>query len=730
MTDGDGRFRDALDAVANAPTILAAIHASPALASATSEVALDPRRGRRPAAWALRELCGRLDDPDDRVTAIASVHAIARIPGAAAEAVLATILDEGSTDLVAHVAWASHQRRPTSSLIHRSVDLVIGGGLAGMHAQAALETWARTDPRLVASAIITGLERTADPAGRRHLIETLGLVPDRSVLDDLARLAVDPDEGEAARIAAIAAFGDRAWEPMARAVSALSAREGAVAEAAKLARLDRVATRRATALEMARRPAARPAEAGLRIAQLHLGAELDREMRRSGVGATGGIATLLVDLDRALRRQPGIASVLTIGRGTAADVLQATAGTERDGGFLPVSMLPGEGASFSGDWPARVVAERGLRRIVRGVGGLDVLHLRMADVGSLAGSHVAAASGVRMTFSLAPDPHGLIASREAADELDRSTFGAEDARLHLWFRADLVERLAREADHVVLFPREQLHERLRDLVGIDIAAAPRRFTVVPEGIDVRRIESADAALTTRNPATAVNGGLASLLATIAALPASRHGLPIVLSVGRLHAVKGMSRLVSAFAADPGLRARANLVIVGGDLDSPTPDEAAELDRIDVAARHDPALQDQVVLLGHRPNGDIGSLLAAAHRGVAGLIAPSGAYVCASAKEEFGLAIVEALASGLAVVAPRAGGPSTYVEHGRTGVLVDTMRPAALAQGVHAALDLAQVPGRAEHARSAMRAAYDISVMAATLADVYATATVRREQRAS
>jgi hypothetical protein len=59
-----------------------------------------------------------------------------------------------------------------------------------------------------------------------------------------------------------------------------------------------------------------------------------------------------------------------------------------------------------------------------------------------------------------------------------------------------------------------------------------------------------------------------------------------------------------------------------------------------------------------------------------------------------------------------------------------MRPAALAQGVHAALDLAQVPGRAEHARSAMRAAYDISVMAATLADVYATATVRRERRAS
>ncbi len=192
----------------------------------------------------------------------------------------------------------------------------------------------------------------------------------------------------------------------------------------------------------------------------------------------------------------------------------------------------------------------------------------------------------------------------------------------------------------------------------------------------------------------------------------------------------MSRLVAAFGADPSLRARANLVIVGGDLDAPSPDEAAELERIQVALRTDAAVRDAVVLLGHRPNGDIGHLLAAAHRGVGDLIAPSGGYACASAKEEFGLAIVEALATGLAVVAPRAGGPATYVEDGRTGVLVDTTRRADLIRGIHGALDLAGVPGRADHARATIRGAYDVRVMAETLETIYASASTASERRAS
>ncbi len=736
------RILNDLEAVAATRTILDAIHASTRLVTATDALARTAGSGSRGLETIVGALLERIADPADRVTAIAAVHALARVPGPTADDALAAILAGPTEDLVPHASEATAGRSISPVLLDPLVELVAHGGLAGMHAQATLAGWSRTDPWLVAAGVRGGIERTASATGRHHLVETLGLIHDGDVLADLARLATDPGEGIAARIAAIAAFGDRAWEPMARSVSALSAGSGPVADAALLARRDRVTQRRDARGRGRRRDRQARDQRGVRIAQLHLGAELDPGLRRSGVGSTGGIATLLVGLDRALDHDPGIERVVTIGRGRTADLLRPDPGDTAVDRFVPVPLGPHEGAAFTDEWPALVAAERGIRRIVGGAGRPDLVHLRMADVGSLGGSRVAAAEGIRTVFSLAPDPHALIAAREASGSLDRARFGAEDARSHLWFRTRLVERLARRADRVVLFPREHLAEQLRDLVGIDIEREPHRFMVIPEGIDIERIEAADAfgakrsERARRRPAPSVTPParaartapddvsgtvVADLAARIAALPADRQGLPIVLSVGRLHEVKGMARLASAFAADRALRSRANLVIVGGDLATPSVDERAELDRIDAAMAAEPATRDAVILLGHRPNAEIGHLLAAARRGAGTQVAPSGAYVCASAKEEFGLAIVEALAAGLPVVAPKAGGPATYVEDGRTGRLVDTVDIGQLTRGIHDALDLALVPHRAERAMATIRAKYDIRVMARMLTKVYARA---------
>ena len=55
-------------------------------------------------------------------------------------------------------------------------------------------------------------------------------------------------------------------------------------------------------------------------------------------------------------------------------------------------------------------------------------------------------------------------------------------------------------------------------------------------------------------------------------------------------------------------------------------------------------------------------------------------MCASLKEEFGIALLEAMATGLMVVAPDGGGPATYVQDGVTGVLTQTWDPARLEAG--------------------------------------------------
>ena len=48
------------------------------------------------------------------------------------------------------------------------------------------------------------------------------------------------------------------------------------------------------------------------------------------------------------------------------------------------------------------------------------------------------------------------------------------------------------------------------------------------------------------------------------------------------------------------------------------------------------------------------LMAAARSGIPGAVAPGGVYACASEKEEFGLALLEAMGSGLSVMGPGHG----------------------------------------------------------------------------
>ena len=116
------------------------------------------------------------------------------------------------------------------------------------------------------------------------------------------------------------------------------------------------------------------------------------------------------------------------------------------------------------------------------------------------------------------------------------------------------------------------------------------------------------------------------------------------------------------------------------------------------------------------------LLAALNQGIPGLTAPHAIYVCASEKEEFGLAILEAMAAGLAVVAPTSGGVPTYLTEGETGFLVDTTDQRALAAGIRAAAAVREDPARRSLMTRAQReliaSQYTIDRMANELVCLY------------
>jgi glycosyltransferase involved in cell wall biosynthesis len=478
----------------------------------------------------------------------------------------------------------------------------------------------------------------------------------------------------------------------------------------------------AASAPLPRSPAPAPAGRRLRIAQVFLQGRIDGALRDAGAGDAGGLATLVVHLSRALGRRPELGRAVTITRAFAEEGSEGThdrrhepigpgAAIERvrfgPEGYLPTAAM----------WLHRLEVEGELERRLAALGPLDVVHLRFADVGTFAAARACRRLGIPVCFTLAADPHAVVRQAERAGLLDRDGFATADARDHYLFRTHLVETMLAAADGLVTFPRADAEAELRELLALDAPdARALGLRPVAEGISLSTIDRAAGG--TRSAPEADSPAVRDLRAAIRALPPDRHGLPLILSVGRFHRVKGFHRLAEAWAGDAALFSAFNLVLVGGDMRRPTPEERTVIGTLrSVEARH-PHARDGLILLGHRAHDEVAQLLHAARRGVPGAVAPHAVYACASDKEEFGLALLEALAVGLAVVAPDGGGPETYVDDGITGRLVDTTSVEELRLGLHGTAALRHDETRAAAAASLVRSRFSVDAMAAQLASLY------------
>ena len=654
---------------------------------------------------------------DDQVAAIAATHALAQVYDAEADVTLSALLSSDRAFLREHAAWALGGRLPRVDTIGRLVGLVSGGGFGGMLAQRTLEQWAVPAADQIALGVEGALLGIREEDHRFRLVETLGLVRNRLTTRLLLKIATDESEPLSVRAAAISALGQRPSDPEIGEVLA-----GIVRSSDDLADLARLAL-----VDLTAKPVRREGNGGLTVAQLFLHADIDPTLAQAGRGDNGGIATLLVRLGDALVAQGAgegsVERVLTISRGTEVQALDSVASIAADGEGHLFGRVPflGERLASANAWPLRVAARRGIRRLLTAAGGVDALHLRMADVGSLAASDVARELDIPVVFTVAPDPHAVIHSLDLSGWLTRWNFGEVDEQEHYWFRTRLVQQLAANAAHTVLFPRPELRRDMRALVGIDIKAHPERHTIVPEGIDLEVVDAAvaeAARLAAGQPATAA---LDELRAVLAELPEHRRDLPLIVSVGRFHRVKGMATIVDAWANGP-LRDAANLLLIGGDLVTPTDDEQQQIDLIDAIVPADARVEHGLILAGHRPNDTVARWVAAVRFGVPGFAAPRGVYVCGSLKEEFGIALLEAMATGLFVVAPDAGGPATYVENGVTGHLAPTWDIDRLREAMSRAIESSTAETtdeRALRSRSTVERSFTIQAMARALDEVYA-----------
>ncbi|MGW3866700.1 glycosyltransferase family 4 protein, partial [Streptomyces sp. NPDC005047] len=311
-------------------------------------------------------------------------------------------------------------------------------------------------------------------------------------------------------------------------------------------------------------------------------------------------------------------------------------------------------------WAARLLG--GFARPV------DVIHVRYADDGSLALAQAAERLGARLVFTAAPDPHRRLAETYRASS--SGDMGRTDRLRHDLHRVFLADRLVDRAVTVVAIPGP---DGTRDLVHHFPALAarygPTGPPAPPEGI------------APYVPAEDEESDRRSLLAELfgggdrpdALSPADRE-LPLLLCVGRLHPVKQQDVLLRVWLAS-GLWRTSTLALVGGATDHPTPQEQhmrrALFDLVGSRA----AAAQRLAVLPAVPNDRVRRLERALADPVHGMRAW---YVCPSAKEEFGIAVLEAMDAGLPAAGPRCGGVAHYLRDGANGLLLDTSSPASLA----------------------------------------------------
>ena len=160
----------------------------------------------------------------------------------------------------------------------------------------------------------------------------------------------------------------------------------------------------------------------------------------------------------------------------------------------------------------------------------------------------------------------------------------------------------------------------------------KNIEIIPNGIDLERFKGLDR---------------------------KSHDGFVVMTIARLEKVKGIEYLIGAFAR-LSLPRRLSLVIIGDG------SERKNLENLVKKLN----LEERVEFLGEIPNERIPEYLAGAD-----------CFVLPSLKEGFGIAVLEAMAAGVPVIASRVGGILDIIEDGKTGLLIEPGNPEEIAKAI-------------------------------------------------
>jgi glycosyltransferase involved in cell wall biosynthesis len=315
---------------------------------------------------------------------------------------------------------------------------------------------------------------------------------------------------------------------------------------------------------------------------------------------------------------------------------------------------------------------RDLWRMTRILGGARLVHLHLAHpVGKYqwVAALTARITGRRLiaTHHLAPDIRGL-------------TLG--ERRRELWFSA---VRIMLRVIHRHIAVSAYAKRILTSIYGVN----PERVFVIYVGTDPRRFAPVDAAQRSR-----LRGDLFAGLA-----PTLSTEVSLVCSVARLSPQKGLQDLIVAAEELKGDLSSARYVVIGDG-------EWSSKLRTDVTQS---GLDGTVVLAGNLPPADVARWLQSAD-----------VFVLPSHFEGGpATALMEAMASGCAVVGTNVSGSEELIPSAEFGLLVGARQPEALAAAIRRLLQDPELRARlGRQARERVISGFDIRTCHAQTAALY------------
>lgn len=379
----------------------------------------------------------------------------------------------------------------------------------------------------------------------------------------------------------------------------------------------------------------------------------------SGKGNNGGLAILLKNLGNQVSFDNRIDQVITI---TISDVSEKPFMANYQDNHLFVRLPAYLNRAVSDPFLKReLFTKRYIKNYLKKLGTQpDLFHIRYLDNASVAIAKLSKELNKKLVLTLAPDPHRNMSDEEGV--LNKFYF---DELKILANKIAIGDTLIFESDKVLGIGgkqvKEELHLYFPQFTHYNIE---NKIKMIAEGIKTDKVMVKD-----KEDADMCN------LSELIEIHPSFCDKPIILNVGRLAKIKGQVNLFKAWS-NSKLSKTYNLLIIGGDLEEPNKEEQQIINLFNQGIKDRPELKYNFYHIGALHNDKIKLVEKSIMKKTFDY---PHIYLASSIKEEFGIAILEAMSQGFLIIAPIKGGVKSYIRDGENGFLIDTSNPKTIAR---------------------------------------------------